>query len=141
MNKQTIGYWVTTALVVFVFLAGGVFDLIRPPQLVETMQHLGYATYVAVILGAWKVAGAVVIVAPRLPLLKEWAYAGMVFDLTGAALSHRAVGDPASAVATPIIILSLVAASWFLRPASRRLSETATLSLAGNRRANQTVHA
>ena len=124
MNKQTIGYWVTTALVVFVFLAGGVFDLMRPPQLVETMQHLGYATYVAVILGAWKVAGAAVLVAPRLPLLKEWAYAGMVFDLTGAALSHRAVGDPAAAVATPLVILALVAASWFLRPSSRRLADT-----------------
>ncbi len=124
MNKQTIGYWVATVLVAFVFLAGGVFDLMRPPQIVETLQHLGYASYVAVILGGWKVAGALVIVAPRLPLLKEWAYAGMVFDLTGAALSHGAVGDPASAVATPVIILGIVAASWLLRPASRRLADT-----------------
>ena len=138
MQKQTIGYWVTTALVVFAFLAGGVFNLMRPPQVVETMQHLGYASYVAVIIGAWKVAGAAAIAAPRLPLVKEWAYAGMVFDLTGAALSHGAVGDPPGAVAAPLILLALVVGSWLLRPASRRLSGT-TRSLAGHGRADQAV--
>lgn len=124
MNKQTIGYWVVTALVAFAFIAGGIMDLLGSPEIVATMQHLGYAPYVAVILGAWKVAGGAVIVAPRLPLLKEWAYAGMVFDLTGASISHASAGDPVSAIITPVILLALVTASWLLRPASRRLVGT-----------------
>jgi hypothetical protein len=74
-----------------------------------------------IILGLWKVAGAGAILLPRTPLLKEWAYAGIVFDLTGAAASHAFSGDPPSNVITPLVILGLAAASWALRPASRRL--------------------
>ena len=86
------------------------------------MTHLGYPAYFMVILGVWKVLGGVVVVAPRLPRLKEWAYAGMLFDLTGAAASHAAVGDPVAKIATPLILMGIVAASWALRPGSRKLS-------------------
>ena len=93
------------------------------PQVIEDMTKLGYPGYVAVILGVWKVLGGVAVLIPRFPRLKEWAYAGMVFDLTGAAASHAAGGDPAGKIATPLIILCIVMASWALRPESRALRD------------------
>ena len=121
MNPRLIGYWLTTALVAFAIGAGGAFDLTRAPQVMEGMTHLGYPAYFALILGAWKVLGGIAIVVPGLPRLKEWAYAGIIFDLTGAAASHAASGDPAGNVITPLVIGVIAAASWWLRPASRRL--------------------
>jgi hypothetical protein len=70
-------------------------------------------------------ARGLAILAPRLPHLKEWAYAGIAFDLTGAAFSHVAMGDPAEKVIVPLVLLGIAAASWALRPASRMLG-TAT---------------
>lgn len=79
---------------------------------------MGYPSYFLTILGTWKILGAIVVAAPR---LKEWAYAGMIFDLTGAAASRAFVGDGAPLVLVPIAIAGVVLASWSLRPASRRL--------------------
>lgn len=123
MQTKTLGYWATTALVAFAFLSGGVMDLLKAPPVAAAMQTLGYPVYVASILGTWKVLGAAAILAPRLPRLKEWAYAGILFDLSGAAMSHAFSGDPAGKVVTPIVLLGLALASWALRPASRRLGE------------------
>jgi hypothetical protein len=120
---RLIAYWVTTALVAFVFLLGGAVDLARPPVAVEGTVALGYPVYLMIILGVWKVLGGIAILLPRSPLLKEWAYAGIVFDLTGAAASHAAIGDPAAKIATPLVILLIVVASWALRPESRRLRD------------------
>ena len=119
---RTIAYWVTTVLVVAVLGSGGVGDLLRPPQVVEIMTHLGYSAYVCVILGVWKVLGVVALLAPRTARLKEWAYAGTLFDFTGAAASHIAVGDSAGDIVTPLVLTLLAIASWALRPASRCLS-------------------
>ena len=121
MKARLIGYWVVTALVALAFLAGGAGDLSKGPDMLAGMAHLGYPAYLLVFLGAWKVAGGLVILAPGTPQLKEWAYAGMIFDLTGAAYSHAASGDPASNVITPLVIGVLVMASWALRPAGRTL--------------------
>jgi uncharacterized membrane protein YphA (DoxX/SURF4 family) len=95
MKTRRIAYWITTGLTAFVFLSGGAADLARPGFLMEGMTRLGYPSYFVIILGVWKLLGGVAILAPRLPRLKEWAYAGMVLDLIGAAASHAAVGDPA----------------------------------------------
>jgi hypothetical protein len=102
--------------------SGGVGDLLRPPQVVEIMTHLGYPAYVCVILGVWKVLGVVALLAPGTPRLKEWAYAGTLFDFTGAAASHIAVGDSVGDIATPLVLTFLAIASWALRPPSRRLA-------------------
>src|SRR5206468_7145048 len=91
-------------------------------QVAETMHHLGYPLYFASILGFWKLAGAIAIVAPGFPRLKEWAYAGFFFDLTAAAVSRAAVGDSAADVIAPLVFLALVMASWALRPATRKLA-------------------
>ena len=115
-------YWITTALAALAFLSGGAIDIGQPANMVALMAHLGYPAFLLTLLGVWKILGGVAILAPRLPRLKEWAYAGMFFDLTGAAVSHAATGDAANHVATPLVILALVLASWALRPAGRKLA-------------------
>lgn len=118
---KTIGYWVATALIAFAMASGGAMDLMQPPDFMEGMRHLGYPDYFASVLGLWKVLGAVAILAPGLPLLKEWAYAGIAFDLTGASASHAFSGDDVGMIVTPLVLLGVLVASWWLRPASRRL--------------------
>ena len=126
---KTIAYWGATSLTALAFFTGGLADLARGPAMVNGMAHLGYPSYFMLILGAWKVLGALAVVAPRFPRLKEWAYAGMAFDLTGAALSHAAVGDPAGKVLVPLVLLGIAAASWALRPApSGRVFRTGPLA-------------
>ncbi|HEY5314041.1 MAG TPA: DoxX family protein [Pirellulales bacterium] len=121
---RAIAYWAATVLVVFSLGSGGVADVLRIPAVVEGMTHLGYPIYFCVILGVWKVLGAVALLIPRTPRLKEWAYAGTVFDLTGAAASHLAVGDDAGKLVAPIVLTILALVSWALRPAARRLADT-----------------
>lgn len=122
-NARTIGYWAATGLLAAAFFMGGAMDLAHPPELMQGMAKLGYPAYFMTILGTWKVLGALAILAPRTARLKEWAYAGMVFDLTGAAASHLASGDPANKIVTPLVLVGLLAASWALRPASRVLGK------------------
>ena len=118
---RKIGYWVATGLVALGFISGGAFDLARGPNVQAVMTHLGYPLYFAAILGLWKMLGAVAIVTPGLSRLKEWAYAGMFFDLSGAVASHLFSGDGASQVVTPLVLLALVVVSWALRPSGRVL--------------------
>jgi len=124
MKAQPIAYWITTGLLGFVFAFGAFGDLARIPQVLEGMSHLGYPLYFATILGVWKALGAAALLAPRLPLIKEWAYAGMFFDLSGAAISHASLGDPLDKVLVPVVLLAMLVASWALRPATRRLPGT-----------------
>jgi uncharacterized membrane protein YphA (DoxX/SURF4 family) len=126
MKARNIGYWVATGLVAVGFLVGGVFDLSRSAAVIAGLQHLGYPSYFAALLGTWKVLGAVAIVAPRFPRLKEWAYAGIAFDLSGAVVSHAAVGDGADKWLAPLVLLAIAVASWALRPKSRKLESAAS---------------
>jgi hypothetical protein len=122
MKMRRIAYWVTTALTAFVFLSGGVMDIVQPPELLKGMTDLGYTGYFTTILGVWKVLGGIAILVPGFPRLKEWAYAGMFFDLSGASASHASVGDPVAKIVTPLVILGIVMASWALRPENRKLA-------------------
>jgi uncharacterized membrane protein YphA (DoxX/SURF4 family) len=122
---KNIAYWVTTIFGPASFVIGGVLNLTQTEQVVATMNHLGYPSYFASILGIWKLLGAVAVVIPGFPRLKEWAYAGFFFDLTAAAVSRAAVGDGAADIAAPLVFLALVLASWALRPASRTLAAPA----------------
>jgi hypothetical protein len=121
MKTRTAAYWTTTILIALSFLSGGVAYLMRAEQPVQGIAALGYPAYFLSILGTWKLLGGIAILAPRFPLLKEWAYAGIGFDLTGASASHFAVGDPAWHVLVPLVLLAVAVASWWLRPASRKL--------------------
>lgn len=114
-------YWVATVLTALAFSVPGLGNLTRAPHIAKDMAHLGYPAYFLAILGTWKVLGAIAVVAPRLPRLKEWAYAGMIFDLTGAAASRAAAGDGAAMVVVPLMIAGVVLASWSLRPPVRQL--------------------
>jgi uncharacterized membrane protein YphA (DoxX/SURF4 family) len=118
---QAIAYWTATAVVAAEFATGGVSDIFHLPPFGPALVQLGYPAYVGVILGVWKLLGTAAILAPRLPRLKEWAYAGMIFDLTGAAASYLATGGGAGDIAVPLVFVVFVLASWALRPASRRL--------------------
>lgn len=124
MNTRNVAYWAVTGLVAAAFAMGGAMDLAHGPQVMEGMAKLGYPVYFATILGTWKVLGALALVLPRFPRLKEWAYAGMFFDLTGAAISHVAVHETSKAAA-PLVLLALVAASWALRTGQRSLAGAA----------------
>ena len=118
-------YWVTTGIIAFVLLSGGAAYLAKPPAVVEGIVRLGYPVYLLTILGVWKILGGVALLAPRLATLKEWAYAGVLFDFTGAAASHWASGDyglHTFHVIVPLVLTVIVAASWALRPQSRRLA-------------------
>ena len=103
------------------FLLGGFADITGAEPVLESMERLGYPVYFGVILGVWKLLGALAIVAPGTGRLKEWAYAGIAFDLTGAAASHAFAGDPAGEAVPALVLLVLAAASYALRPTSRRL--------------------
>ena len=119
MKAKAIGYWVTTALTALLIGSGGIMQVLRAPDAVAGIAKLGYPIYFIVLLGIWKTLGAATILAPRLPRLKEWAYAGIVFDLTGAAVSHAASGSTAGNVVGPTLFALLALASWALRPPSR----------------------
>ena len=114
---KTAAYWVATILGPASFVIGGYLHLTRDPQVMTTLAHLGYPPYFATIMGVWKLLGAIAIVAPGFPRLKEWAYAGFFFDLTGAAATRAFVGDGVVDIIAPLAFLALVAASWALQPA------------------------
>jgi uncharacterized membrane protein YphA (DoxX/SURF4 family) len=118
-RTRTIAYWITTVLLAAELAVGGVWDVLQIPYVRGVMERLGYPDYFLIILGVWKLPGAVVLLAPRFPRLKEWAYAGLVFTYTGAVASHLAVGDGAETLVAPIIFTGLTAASWALRPPAR----------------------
>src|SRR6185312_13386397 len=116
-NTREPGYWIVTAVVAALFAVPGVALVARSPHFASEMARLGYPPHFLTILGVLKILGALVIVAPRLRRLKEWAYAGMMFDALGAVLSRMAVGDPLVMLIGPLIVGALVLLSWALRPA------------------------
>jgi hypothetical protein len=119
---RSLGYWTATGLTAFVFLSGGAAYLAGASFAVAGVIELGYPAYFVTLLGFWKALGGLAVLAPRLPRLKEWAYAGMAFDLTAAAVSHGAAGHPTVKVLVPLVLLGIVAASWALRPYGRTLA-------------------
>jgi uncharacterized membrane protein YphA (DoxX/SURF4 family) len=124
MKTKVIGYWVTTVILIFVMVSGAVGELTHNWGTLETVTILGYPLYLLTIVGVWKVAGAIALLVPGFPRLKEWAYAGIFFNMTGAAVSHAAVGDYGAYgfhLTVPLIFAGLAVASWALRPPSRTL--------------------
>ena len=118
---RAIVYWVATALLVFELVLGGIWDILRVLHVRVVIERLGYPLYFLVILGTWKLLGAVALVIPRFPRLKEWAYAGVVFNLTGALVSHVASGDiEPGPMSYLVVMVGITFISWSLRPPSRR---------------------
>lgn len=135
MKVKSILYWSATALIALETLAGGYVDLTHGrtdvfsgPGVVDVVTGLGYPAYVLAIIGIWKIPGAITLVVPGFLRLKEWAYAGIVFDLLAAAESHALCGHKQEIVA-PLVLFGLAMASWALRPPSRTLGGVSPLRL------------
>ena len=118
---KRVAYWVCTGLVVFFIGSGGLAYVMRVPDVVAGVVALGFPVYFIVLLGVWKVLGSIAILVPGFPLIKEWAYAGIMIDLTGASVASLATGAAWWHAVAPLLIAVLVVASWALRPESRRL--------------------
>ena len=122
MKIKTISYWVTTVLFAGMMAMSGGMYLTHSPEVAKGFAHLGYPAYFANLLGVAKLLGACALLAPRLAILKEWAYSGFTITLISAVVSHLASGDGGKEAAGPLIGLVILAASYLLRPAGRRVS-------------------
>ena len=121
-------YWSSTVVLASGLVGSGSQQLLRvegvgasAPPYAWGIEQLGYPVYLLTILGTWKILGAVAILVPRFPLLKEWAYAGIFFLLTGAVFSHVAAANSWYENLPALFLLMLTIASWYLRPAGRTL--------------------
>ena len=112
MKGINIFYWIFTGLWTAFMLLCAIPDLLRIPDAVSWLAHLGYPSYLLPFLGFAKVLGLIAILVPRFPRLKEWAYAGLTFDLIGALYSHLSVGDAASSWIFPVIGIVLLTGSY-----------------------------
>ena len=122
MTKRIrITYWVSTIWLALGMLSTGVVQLIKMDKDVEMMSHLGYPVYFMTIIGVWKILGTIAILLPKFQLLKEWAYAGFFFVMSGAIISHIACGDGLKDFFGPVLLLLLTIVSWYLRPLSRKI--------------------
>ena len=130
MTIRSVAYWTTTIVLAFFIGSGGLAYVLQADFTVSGFVVLGLPVYVMVLVGVWKVLGSTVILLPGLPRVKEWAYAGLVFDVTGAIVAHWATGDFGAwgfHIVINLVFLALTIASWALRPASRRLGELTRL--------------
>ena len=119
VSAKSVAYWACTGLVAFFIGSGGLAYALQVPGVVQGAAALGFPVHFIVLLGFWKVLGSIAILVPGLPRVKEWAYAGISFDLTGAASAAIATGGEWWHAAAPLSIAVLLAASWALRPESR----------------------
>lgn len=120
-KRNRIIYWIFTAWLALGMTSTGIVQLMKMKEEVDMFARLGYPEYLLTIIGVWKILGVVAVLIPKFPLLKEWAYAGFFFCMSGAIVSHMALGDPIGEVAPPLLLLVLTIISWYFRPASRRL--------------------
>lgn len=120
MNKKKIIYWISTGWLALGMLSTGIVQLIRLDEEVVNFASLGYPAYLMTIIGSWKVLGVLAVMAPGLVTLKEWAYAGFFFTMTGAIISHLVAESPISMLFGPVLLLTLVAISWNSRPVERK---------------------
>jgi uncharacterized membrane protein YphA (DoxX/SURF4 family) len=117
-------YWVSTIWLALGMVATGTGQLFNSKEGqggVDSMTHLGYPAYLLTLLGILKILGAIAVVAPKFPLLKEWAYAGFFFIMSGAIFSHIALGDSIDKIFPSLLLLILTAASWYFRPTDRKI--------------------
>jgi len=123
-KRNKIIYWVATIWLALGMLSTGLVQLLKTKEGqggLDMITHLGYPQYLLTMLGIWKFLGVIVLLVPKLPLLKEWAYAGFFFIMSGAIFSHIASGDGMNEVFPSLLLLILTIASWYFRPADRKV--------------------
>ena len=121
-KRDKIIYWISTIWLALGMVSTGSVQLFRSPADVDLMARLGYPVYLLTILGVWKPLGVVAVLIPKFPLVKEWAYAGFFFAMTGAIVSHIASGSSMSDMFGPSLLIILTVVSWYFRPADRKLT-------------------
>ena len=120
-KRNKIIYWIATVWLALGMSATGIVQLLRGEKEVAVMARLGYPAYFLTILGIWKILGVIAILIPKFTLLKEWAYAGFFFAMTGAVFSHIAAESGAIEFFGPSLLLVLTVVSWYFRPANRKV--------------------
>ncbi len=122
-KRNKIIYWVATVFLAFGMLASGLQQIFQTKEMVTMISRLGYPPYFMRIIGVWKILGVIVILIPKFKLVKEWAYAGFFFTMTGALISHLACGDyDVKAILGPLMQTVFIILSWYLRPVDRKIS-------------------
>jgi hypothetical protein len=121
-KRNKIIYWVATLWLSLGMVSTGIVQLLKMKQEVDKITLLGYPVYFLTLLGIWKLLGVVALLIPRYPLLKEWAYAGFFFTMSGAVFSHFVAGDGVIQFFGPSLLLILTVVSWYFRPAERKLT-------------------
>ncbi len=127
-KTKKIVYWIVTIWLATGMLSTGMVQLLKleakgavgPPG-VYGIKYLGYPVYLLTILGVWKILGVIALLIPKFPLLKEWAYAGFFFIMSGAIFSHIAVGDSVKEIFPSVLLLIMTVVSWYFRPAGRKI--------------------
>ena len=121
-KRNKIIYWIATLWLSLGMVSTGIVQLLKVKEEVDKMAHLGYPEYILTILGIWKILGVIIVLIPKFTLLKEWAYAGFFFAMTGAIYSHIASGDAVKELFPPLLLLVLTMVSWYFRPANRKVN-------------------
>jgi uncharacterized membrane protein YphA (DoxX/SURF4 family) len=121
-KRNKIIYWISTIWLALGMLSSGIVQLLNVKEEVDFIIDMGYPVYFLTILGIWKILGVVVLLLPRLPLLKEWAYAGFFIAMSGAIFSHIASGNSMKEIFPALLLLVLTVVSWNFRPADRRIN-------------------
>lgn len=120
-KRNKVIYWIATVWLSLGMTSTGIVQLLQTKEEVEMFAHLGYPAYLMTLLGIWKIAGVVAVLIPKFPILKEWAYAGFFFCMSGAVFSHAVVGDGGKEFFGPVLLLMLTLVSWYFRPADRKI--------------------
>lgn len=129
VKTKTMIYWATTGLFALAMTGSGIMTFSQQPQMVEGYAHLGFPVYLMTLLGIWKLLGVTALLSPGLPRLKEWAYAGFTFNLTGATFAHLMAGDGTKEIVTPLVILGIALTSWATRSGARQLPEQTVVAI------------
>ncbi|GAB2566137.1 DoxX family protein [Spirosoma areae] len=120
-KRDKIIYWISTCWLALGMLSTGTVQVFRVEKEVDNITQLGYPGYLLTILGIWKILGVVAVLIPKFPLVKEWAYAGFFFAMSGATFSRIASGDSLNEIAPSLLLLTLTVVSWYFRPADRKI--------------------
>ena len=125
-KRNKIIYWISTIWLALGMASTGMVQLLMINDERVMMTALGYPLYFLTLLGTWKLLGVVAILIPKFPLLKEWAYAGFFFAMSGAVFSHVAIGDQAISLFGPLLLLFLTIISWYSRPDEKKVISTSS---------------
>jgi len=120
-KRKLLWYWIITGILSFCIFSGGLAQALQLKDVIKGFKPLGYPTYFISVIGIWKVLGIIAILMPKFQLLKEWAYAGIFFTMTGAVISHIASNDVSPQIIAPIVLAIFTVLSWYLRPADRKI--------------------